>query len=399
VLRFIEFHDNRAQQAAAEPPASDTPAVVPQVPSEQPAAVDIQALVNAIAKIADDPSAESYRKVHRLVLGMPDYRATGYLERVQSIRREHGPQAAVDFIESNGFVLFHPGILFNYSGCLDELGKTEVATGAKNLAASVLVAWKRTGDGTRERPYLLTFEDGYVMDLHFREKQLDRLQRLEDAGRHLYVVHCTDGTNITFDATDIEKIKRSAQQANPAQSAAAVAQAGTAKAQPAISIDEGTVMLNGVSFTLPCKTEQLVKVLGQPSRRENSLDPQSPPNRLIWDEAGIFAFLDVVPDTGHGAETVDSLYIAFVRQGKVRAWPHRAFSGRLVIDGAPVPPHATIGEINRQRRERAFVENPNNGSFSVIQNGLRLSFSPTDALTRVATDVHFEGLFLEPRGR
>jgi hypothetical protein len=119
------------------------------------------------------------------------------------------------------------------------------------------------------------------------------------------------------------------------------------KEGPTIIISGESLSLNAVQIHLPVFPEELIKLLGKPTR-DSGARTRGGNSTMTWDDLGIFVFVDQRSGKVHDFDIAlqkDSL-------GIVHAWPKRAFPGTLMLDGFELTAESTIQQINDNREEK-----------------------------------------------
>ncbi len=193
--------------------------------------------------------------------------------------------------------------------------------------------------------------------------------------------------------------------------------ADSADTRISIEVKGGSLSINGVKLSEPWSTEELIKIMGNPSRMMLSVqeggvagmtdDPRRA-NQLVWDDYGILADRSPVyprptdNESAHWADPVRMVAITLIRDlnAPISA-PKTPFQGSLIVDGGLVSPEATIDEINRERREQAFVAIPKD----ILKlherdvDGLSVRLMPTKD-SAASGGAHFRRVFIGPsKGR
>lgn len=124
-------------------------------------------------------------------------------------------------------------------------------------------------------------------------------------------------------------------------------------------VEQGKIIVDGRSFRFPCKTDELLDVLGEPSRREEHAAEGNRPDTvvMVWDERGIrcveeprehvISYLALVLDAGHrrrGPEADEAIR------------PSGDFRGTIRLAGADVRADATPESLSEQIADRRFTQ-------------------------------------------
>ncbi|WNG14375.1 hypothetical protein [Cystobacter fuscus] len=126
---------------------------------------------------------------------------------------------------------------------------------------------------------------------------------------------------------------------------------------PLLTVEGTTVRYNGQ--LLPWEdTGAWRRVLGPPSRETEGI--------LTWDELGLFLY-DQDPKVP-GPEAFEILLgrarLSPHSKGEPDSWPHKTFTGRLLVDGATVTSRSKLHEINRDKKGTDFSSGYMSGIYS-----------------------------------
>jgi hypothetical protein len=105
-----------------------------------------------------------------------------------------------------------------------------------------------------------------------------------------------------------------------------------------LTLSAGSLSLNGQEFTLPVPVQEIINVLGKPTRESRLAN-----TILTWDELGIYIYLDP------GSAQAKEIHVDF-RKERVDFAPKKVFAGRVVIDKTEVTADSTTGQIDAARR-------------------------------------------------
>jgi len=104
------------------------------------------------------------------------------------------------------------------------------------------------------------------------------------------------------------------------------------------TLSAGSLSLNGQELTLPVPVQEVINVLGKPTRESRLAS-----TILTWDELGIYIYLE--PES----EQVGEIHVDF-RKERLDFAPKKAFAGRLVIDKTEVTAGSTMEQIDAARK-------------------------------------------------
>ena len=155
------------------------------------------------------PSPASFLKVREALFEQEDFDPyCSALDEVEAMMSEGKWQMIVDTITRNLFPnhILSPGAHLNLGFSLHKLGKEKEAEAEQMISSLLFDCIKSTGDGTEERPYLVTStSDEYdilMMDqLGFQGQAL-----VERNGREYDVMTLEGGGQLWFDITEIRQI-------------------------------------------------------------------------------------------------------------------------------------------------------------------------------------------------
>jgi hypothetical protein len=113
-----------------------------------------------------------------------------------------------------------------------------------------------------------------------------------------------------------------------------------------VAVEDEAVVLNGTRLTLPFDRDELIKVLGKPSREADL----SANKLLTWDDLGIVAYQQSNGKTIHGLSVaLDKRSFSF--------WPKTLFDGTLTVDGAPLTATSDMETVNGAKKGKKFERN------------------------------------------
>lgn len=160
-------------------------------------------MLSAIERFFRDPSRRSYLEARRIVVSQSQY-APNDLRLVELTQRAESGQFAVLLaqIESlDDHFALSPRIQFLGAVAATELGQTEKAESYRRQLTACLRGLRATGDGSRRRPFQVTF----LSDERDLLKSLGKMpvtQRMEENGSRAFdILRCSDGTDVYFDVS------------------------------------------------------------------------------------------------------------------------------------------------------------------------------------------------------
>ena len=171
---------------------------------EKPAAqtADFGKLLAALRK---EPNKENYLALRAAIVASPKY--DPYSQDLEDIRellqKKEFAQARARIKAAMPNLLLSPRAHLYAFQAAQGLKDTKTAEDERALLAACLKGILSTGEGTREKPYLVTrVEDEY--DLLANLKKRSRKQGLvREGGKSLDCIMCTDGSECWFDVTEV----------------------------------------------------------------------------------------------------------------------------------------------------------------------------------------------------
>jgi hypothetical protein len=107
-----------------------------------------------------------------------------------------------------------------------------------------------------------------------------------------------------------------------------------------LTVDGKELSISGRKLSLPAQRPVLVELLGEPSRVLKKACVL-----LVWDDLGVFAY-----EESHGGAIVQLSVAVGDMKKEFDFWPKKVFTGKLLLDGAPVTADTTIAAINRAKK-------------------------------------------------
>jgi len=182
-------------------------------------------------------------------------------------------------------------------------------------------------------------------------------------------------------------------------------------ARPLIEVDGGELSINGTKLPSPWQTQDLLQLLGQPSRMILSVDDGGVggltdvphrANALVWDDLGVSA--DRSPGPARDGASISwtdpvrliSLTLAIDSRASIFR-PRSAFSGTFVVDGAAVAAELTLEEINQGRDAHPFEPVPRDilRAQERVVGEIRVQIVPVRE-DEATGDKHFRRVFIGP---
>lgn len=155
----------------------------------------------------------------------------------------------------------------------------------------------------------------------------------------------------------------------------------TDQKKPVINVADGRLTINGTKLSLPCKTSELIELLGQPTRVKGLV--------RVWDQDGVTA---VQPKE---SDRINKITIALGKDlvgSLLGTAAKKSFQGTLTINGAPISATSTIEEVNHTRKTNPFRKSKKR--YVATHGNVRLILEPADAyLNRIG--VSFASLIIE----
>jgi hypothetical protein len=185
--------------ATAQPAVAPKPAAAPPAPA--PAARSAVAPFDAFL---EEPTPQNYLAARRALVASPAYDpyAQGLAEAEELVNTRRWVDALKKIADVMPNFQLTPRIHY-LAGLVAEAQEDKAAVQRHTFAYErCLRGLLETGEGTEEKPYLVTrVEDEYDMLVHL-EKAPAGQGLVSRNGKHFDVMRCTDGTEIWFDVSD-----------------------------------------------------------------------------------------------------------------------------------------------------------------------------------------------------
>jgi len=187
--------------ATAQPAPTTKPAAAPSATT--PASADKPAVAPFDAFL-EEPTPQNYLAARRALVTSPAY--DPYAQGLSEAEELVNTRRWVDALKKISEVMpnFHLTPRIHYLASLAAEAQDDKAAVQRHTFAyeRCLRGLLETGEGTEEKPYLVTrVEDEYDMLVHL-EKEPAGQGLVSRNGKHFDVMRCTDGTEIWFDVSD-----------------------------------------------------------------------------------------------------------------------------------------------------------------------------------------------------
>jgi hypothetical protein len=152
-----------------------------------------------------DPTKENFLKSRELIVTNPDYDAySNDLEIMEKLLENKEYEKLNYYVTIN--MLLSPRAHFIKYLSLKESGKEKGAEGVMFICHNILSCIEKTGDGTRQNPYIVIRPSDEKDFLQFHLKKNYTQQKLiQTDGKYLDMLVLEDGSQIYFDITDAYK--------------------------------------------------------------------------------------------------------------------------------------------------------------------------------------------------
>ncbi len=157
----------------------------------------------AFFNYTENQSPESFLSFRDAVAASPDYSPySDYKETVYDFLENEKFGEAEEYLTSvmPGW-FFNPGIHKLMSFVLHKLGKEKEAQIEFQLAMLLLEGILSTGDGSRNRPYLVLSTDDEYDVIEYFEKKITSQSLVKEGNRQCDLMKCDDNARIYFDIT------------------------------------------------------------------------------------------------------------------------------------------------------------------------------------------------------
>ncbi len=161
------------------------------------------ARIKAFFDLVKAPGDATYRAIHALVTASPRY--SPYANDLGTLNGLYAEKRYEECLRK--FRQMMPNWMLSPTAhqiaCLSahHLGDEETARMEAGIAESCLQGLLATGDGSHERPYLVSHVEDEYDALRRLGKQLRQQGMIEEEGRHFDCLSCEDGTDVWFDIT------------------------------------------------------------------------------------------------------------------------------------------------------------------------------------------------------
>lgn len=156
-------------------------------------------------KFLTEPNRETYLALRQELIDSPSYNPySGELSDVEKLFEEEKLQEACDLLnKAMGNLMLSPRAQRSLALLNHKLGKETAVQLCLRMEQSCLAGMIATGDGTPEKPYLVTRVDDEYDILEHLEKVSFTSQSLKQVGdRQIDSFQFEDGSEVCFDITD-----------------------------------------------------------------------------------------------------------------------------------------------------------------------------------------------------
>jgi hypothetical protein len=174
-------------------------------PSDPPEMVGDWLLNDRFGEFLEEPEPVRYGKLRKLVMADKAYNAGSSALETVEVLLDHGryAEARRRVRQMMPDWLLSPRAHRLAAVAARQLGEGRDEAREATIARRCIEGLLTTGDGTRERPYLVThIDDEYDVIDHF-EKKLASQELVAEEGRSLDRIACQDGSEYWFDLTDV----------------------------------------------------------------------------------------------------------------------------------------------------------------------------------------------------
>jgi hypothetical protein len=152
-----------------------------------------------------NPTEESFRAIRDAIVNHPKY--DGYSHDLREMEDAYEQKRFADvktaFAQAQPNLLLSPGAHLLLNLAMRDEGNTQGADMERFICFRCLDGIQLTGDGTKERPFLvLRTSDEYDL-LSTLGKQLSQQGLIHENDRSYDVMTCADGSELWFDITDM----------------------------------------------------------------------------------------------------------------------------------------------------------------------------------------------------
>ena len=192
-------------QAAAQPESAKTQAGTKKARPEAASAKQKKPdAAELFSRLVEEPTKENYLAARAFVIGHESYKpySTDVFE-LGDTKTEAGSRQVLEAIQRcSPNLLFSPRAHLTAAVAAKTLGDEKRSRLEMEITRRLIRAILTTGEGTKNKPYLilrLTDQDDVLM--HLRKKQ-ERQSLVQDGGK-FDVIRCADGADIWFDVSNI----------------------------------------------------------------------------------------------------------------------------------------------------------------------------------------------------
>ena len=132
---------------------------------------------------------------------------------------------------------------------------------------------------------------------------------------------------------------------------------------PVITMNNGTLEINGTIFMLPVDVREFEMIFGKASRIYTGA------NRIyVWDDIGIFCY-------GHGdTSEITQVSVALRDNGYTYFYPQTMFKGSFKVDGTAINGNSDITAVNQQKSGKPFTPSELWGAWEISYGKRRVIF-------------------------
>lgn len=157
-----------------------------------------------LAKLVKKPDRETFLALRNEVIASKAFKPySDEMDQAAELSAAGKVEAARDLLlQSMDNLMLNPRAHARLSDCYSKLGDREAATRENKIAEACIKGILSTGDGTKEKPYLVLRADDEYEVLSSLKKR-SKMQSLQFVGQRKFdVLTCTDDSEIYFDITD-----------------------------------------------------------------------------------------------------------------------------------------------------------------------------------------------------
>ncbi len=154
----------------------------------------------------NEPTPEAFARLRAAQLASPDFEPysrelDGFAELVREERHQEALELLTGAMSPNH--LLSPGAHLRLAMVHEALGQTEESKGEKTIGRALLDGIASTGDGTEQRPYLVTRTTDEYDLLLWQKHQFSNQSLRETDGRRFDVLLTKEGRELWFEVTEI----------------------------------------------------------------------------------------------------------------------------------------------------------------------------------------------------